>query len=140
MHNNLAVHNGVVVSNLESKILEHLQTFKPLVSPAVVPGPLWNPPQPNVIKLNVDAPVNINGATIADLLWWLGIPLDTYCLVLLRGFKVMILAMLKQLLFPRLWKLQFLKASLTSLLNAMRKSALMQFLLLLIRHLGRFKL
>ncbi len=68
MHNNLAVHNGVVVSNLESKILEQLQTFKHLVSPAVVPGPLWNPPQPNVIKLNVDAVVNINGATIADLL------------------------------------------------------------------------
>ena len=64
MHNNSAVHIGVVVSNLESKILEHLQTFKPLVSPAVVPGPLWNLPQPNIIKLNVDAAVNINGVTI----------------------------------------------------------------------------
>ncbi len=40
MHNNSTVHIEVVVSNLESKILEHLQTFKPLVSPAVVPGPL----------------------------------------------------------------------------------------------------
>ena len=37
---NQVMHIGVVVSNLESKILEHLQTFKPLVSPAVVPGPL----------------------------------------------------------------------------------------------------
>ena len=118
MHNNSTVHNRVVVSNLESKIPEHLQTFKPLVSPVVVLGPLWNPPQPNVIKLNVNDAVNINGATITDLLWWLGILLDTYCLVLLRGFKVMILAMLKQLLFLGFWKLQFLKASLTSLLKA----------------------
>ena len=68
MHNNTAVHNEVVVSNLESKILEHLQTFKPLVSLAIVLGPLWNRPQSNVIKLNVDAAVNINGATIANSL------------------------------------------------------------------------
>jgi hypothetical protein len=34
----------------------------------------------------------------------------------------MILAMLKQLLFPGLWKFQFLKASLTSLLKATQKS------------------